>query len=131
MPDWVNFMLFLTACFGPFWLIKVYQIARSSRWLTVIGMMTHIRHVQGAEDSPSLTVSYEFDNINYVEEVADCGSLDLADETQIGREVVLLVDPSNPRRCIVRNDGRGAFNKSALVAANWFNRIFMVHTSTH
>lgn len=130
MPDWVILVLSVTVCFGPFWLIKVYQIVRSSRWSSVIGVMTHIRYVKGAEEGPSLTVSYQFDNINYVEKVSDYGSLNLADKSHIGRKVALLVDPSNPKKCVVRNEGHGVFNKSASVAANWIIRMFMGRTST-
>lgn len=123
MPDWVKFILFVMLCFGPFWLIKVYHIVRSNRWPSVIGTMTNIHLVEGADEGPTLTVGYEFDHIKYVENVTDFGSLDLSDNSQIGRKVILLINPANPKKCMVRNDGRGLFNKSALIAANFITRL--------
>lgn len=124
MPDWIEWFLFCAVIIGLFWVPKVYYVVRSSKWPSVVGIMTNIRTVGGGDaDVLVLTVTYEYDQISYVSDVRDPGSLDLRDISQIGRRVILLVDPTDPKRCVVRNNGDGLFNATATIVARTISRL--------
>lgn len=118
MADWLILVIFIMFVILFFWFIKVYFIVRSTNWLVVKATIHNIYAATGGDtDVMALTVQFEYNDTLFCQEVLDSGSINLRDKSIIGDSVILLVNPAAPEQCVVRDDGVGFFDSSALFLA--------------
>lgn len=100
-----------------FWAIKAYLTYKSLKWVELVGQIVEISGAGGDADVLSAIVRYEFDGSTYMSKTVDDGDCNLRDKSVVGKRVLILVTPQNPKQVVLKNNGADFFNRSALMFA--------------